>query len=157
MNKLTNEEISRVFGMYLDCEIFKFYTKLIAVNTEDIEYVILEDEGFNSRILSFTNTSPKLLLTPLSSISDEHAIEVAKVFGGIDHLSDESKIAQVKELICTNQLYTKQTNITGSRWGYVFQHLIKKGYAVPLWFDIDHWANGMTAIEMEIAFDKNKI
>jgi hypothetical protein len=36
----------------------------------------------------------------------------------------------------------------------LFQYLISKGYAVPLWFGIDYWANGKTAIELNIAIQK---
>lgn len=37
---------------------------------------------------------------------------------------------------------------------YAYQYLIFKGYAVPLWFGVNHWANGKTAIELGIAIDK---
>jgi hypothetical protein len=37
-----------------------------------------------------------------------------------------------------------------------FNQLILYGYAVPLWFGIGHWANGLTAIELGIAIDKQQ-
>lgn len=156
MNKqLTISEVQQALCPYIKSECLWCYS----YPGEDGNILWIEPKpSHSSTIISWLGRPDwiKPVLSSLSDITDEHALEVAKVFGGIDHLSDESKIAQVKELICTNQLYTKQTNITGSRWLYVFQHLIKKGYAVPLQIDIDHWTNGMTAIELEIAFDKNK-
>lgn len=145
MNKLTNEEIARVFAMYYGCGIThnKNYT---------IE-VINSYMFFSEIILKY-----KLLLTPLSAITDEHAIEVGKMEipeGGLEYLSHDKK------------------TITFGRYGndgwmneYVFfddinnfqhQYLIQQGYAVPLWFGVNHWANGKTAIELEIAIDKTKI
>jgi len=34
-----------------------------------------------------------------------------------------------------------------------YQYLISKGYAVPLFFEPNHWANGKNAIELRLAVD----
>ncbi len=39
----------------------------------------------------------------------------------------------------------------GAPYQMIYQYLMKQGYAVPLYFGPDHWANGKTALELEIA------
>lgn len=66
----------------------------------------------------------------LEEITDEHVLECSKIIGGNDHISDESKIYQFRELFCTNKLYNQQTNIPGIRWYRVFKYLESKGYII---------------------------
>jgi len=68
--KLTSSEISKVFAMYLGQKVFSnSYSKGVRVLTaNDLGNVLhSDDKGL-------------LNITPLSSITDEHAIEVAKIF-----------------------------------------------------------------------------
>ena len=73
-------------------------------------------------------TNAYALLSPLSAITDEHAIEVAKILNWT-HLSPESQIHSVK-VVLLEKLY-RQTNISGSQWERVITFLRSKGYALP--------------------------
>ncbi len=140
--KLTNEEIAKVFAMYLGAEVV--YTR---GNYSDRFYYTLVDMfnnsicSANSERSSFQNC--QLLLTILSGITDEHAIEVGKIWN-ISTVTNHD-ISDIKEYFIE---YGIPQNIE------LYQYLISKGYAVPLWFGIDHWANGKTAIELNIAVEK---
>lgn len=129
--KLTNEEIARVFAMYWGNVSF--------------------ENGIGGHcILSLTDVndiglgriSGKLLLTPLPNISDEHAIEVAKTmpegYGKINALSGKNWL----EFWMPNLPYS------------LHRQLILWGYAVPIYFGVNHWANSKTAIELGIAKEK---
>lgn len=93
----------------------------------------------------------KPVLIKLEDTTDKDAIDIAKIF----HPDVEQKHKPEYGKVRLKELNITMINCYTS-WR-LYQHLIKKGYAVPLWFDIDHWANGMTAIELGIAFDKTKI
>lgn len=140
MKELSNEEKARVFAMYLGCECNRG-----CMHTSRIEQTLQGDLPIDV----------KLLLIPLQDITDEHTIEVGKVIGNVAHLSDDSIIHQVKEIICTNRIYNMQTNVPAIRWMYAFQYLIQKGYAVPLFFGVNHPCNGKTVIELGLAINKN--
>ncbi|HRI34983.1 MAG TPA: hypothetical protein PLD02_14640 [Saprospiraceae bacterium] len=133
-NKLTNEEIARVFAMY-------YGKKTDAPHPYDIVTGTMID------YISVGMLKMKLQLTPLSLISDEDAVEVAKmedsknINRGYEWLSRKGKVLAYQPL--------KDVN--------AYQYLISKCYAVPLFFGINHWANGKTAIELGIAIDKTKI
>jgi len=152
--KLTNEEVVKVLGGYLNCEV-EFEKELSDPNKigsgkvrRRIRYYDLDE-----RIVE----NIKLLITPISAITDEHAIEVADI---LKYKSEEyfkenlgySRIDAVKMLLLEKGNYMGQIcNILHS-----YEYLKSKGYDVPLWFGINHWANGKTAIELGIAIDKNK-
>lgn len=83
----------------------------------------------------FNNVDPSdmeygewLQLTPLSKITDEDAIEVANILRW-SYLSDEAKIAQVRQLI--DKHLNTQTNITFIEWIEVAGYLRSRGYLVP--------------------------
>jgi len=114
-NKLTPEEIVRVFAMYWD-------TPYSFPDATGNPYIVNKSCGDTlDNIIRKGIEERMLLLTPLSAMSDEHRER-------IDHLNLWE---------CYNQLVL---------WGY----------AVPLWFGIEHWANNKTAIELNIAKDKTK-
>lgn len=56
----------------------------------------------------------KLILRPLSAMNDEEKKKLSNLLGGVAHLSDESKIAQVDTLI--SKWYNMQTNIPANNW-----------------------------------------
>lgn len=143
--QLTNQEIARVFAMYWGQEILMY-------------------EGDNDRYpINRHNIDCKHLylnLTPLSKISDEDAVDVAK-FTYTDK--------ELLELIQIGNDYVNYNLCGGSLSSYssqrlkkfscvediqIFQYLISKGYAVPLFFSPNHPANGKTAIELNIAKEK---
>lgn len=66
--ELTKPEITKVFAMYL-------HSKIILDNGDEVTLNV-----YNLNYYRDFLDSCKLILTPLSEISDEHAIEVAKCF-----------------------------------------------------------------------------
>ncbi len=130
--KLSNEEEMRIFAMYLDAKILyncygeDIVCKIVNVGLSSMYVTGKSKDGktFNS----YGQNGGKLLLTPLSAITDEHA-------GKLEKLED------------TDYSEFMNRSIESDR----FQQLIIWGYAVPLFFGIDHWANSKTAIELGIA------
>lgn len=53
-------------------------------------------------------------------ITDFECIELCKIIGGSDHISEKSKIAQVKELL--KGIHNKQTNIPGIKWMKAYKY-----------------------------------
>lgn len=140
--KLTNEEIAKVFAMYQG-------QKVLCFPSDDMISHWLPPTILNWDVIAGTHysvTNTILCLTPLAKITDEHAIEVWKVEGNHDNIPHP--IAHVHTFL--NVWEQSRLNMPYN----VCQYLISKGYAVPLWFGIDHPANGKTAIELEIAIDK---
>lgn len=140
-NKLTNEEIARVFAIYWGCEIIGVESGGVAPNT----YV-------DSRAKYLMSCGKvKLLLTPLSAITDEHAIEASFIFNNDGRFKKCSmkRAAEYKKYV--EEYCTDYNNF------YVKMYLIQQGYAVPLFFGVNHWANGKDAIQLEIAIDRTKI
>jgi len=66
----------------------------------------------------------------ITKLTDEDALEVSKIFANGLHLSEESQIFQIKELLTSNKLYNHQTNIPGMRWYRAFKYLESKGYSI---------------------------
>lgn len=188
--KLSNEETAKVFAMYLGAEVTDDYmdSKSVLAGVQD-SGIIIKYNSYHQRRFN----ECQLLLTPLSAISDEHAIEVAKIICGKQYIDIENlkvkfehTVEKYHLVIITFDAYqiTKHTGdkptqhrISISNWGvinhyittrnscelgnccrstYVFQELIRLGYAVALHFGVDHWANGKTAIELGIAINKTK-
>ncbi len=155
---LTNEEIVRVSAMYWGAPL----------NAGMITKV---DSYWINKIAN-GETDAMLKLHPLDQISDEHAIEVAKIVdaGGDcverhkDHISvyctmnDYANERDTLNIYFHDNYEIFQLDEEGRVFEYdlfrlscVHQYLISKGYAVPLWLGIDHWANGKTAIELGLA------
>lgn len=150
-NKLTNEEIERVFAMYIPCKI---------LNGIDGDLKLRDLKYTNINTYAYCKIAePKLLLTLLSAITDEHAAELSEALfpdGNIyDYLhgapTGRAIVASIKNNRQTNTFYPHARIFDG------FQYLIQKNYAVPLFLGINHWANGKTAIELGIAIDKKAV
>lgn len=173
--QLTREEIARVFAMYShSCILWSniewdFVSILFDEHTVGLKKIELPHMGVR---YWQPITECKLLLTPLSRISDEDAWVCADISNGgnlsalksrrifsrresdgfyfdfefISILGDEAKEhSSIK--IYDSQLGT-------DAWSY--QYLICKGYAVPLWFAPNHPCNGLSAIELGIAIDNTQ-
>lgn len=162
-NQLTNFEIARVFAMYLGN--VQRYRKGVHVITDWGIGCFIEDEEQEYKMVvgknSFQFIDRLLLLTPLAGITDEHAIEVAGfVFSETVSLNEKIRIG--KNFINYTYLgkalgpYDAQdiNEFMSEQHIEIFQQLFLWGYAVPIYFGINHWANGKTAIELGIAVDK---
>jgi hypothetical protein len=146
--KLSNDEIARVFAMYSNSNVIvpkeywvdewmqnKYPDDLILpIRAIDFVYAGVQLNSDDDPEFSFEVNDIKLLLTPLEKISDEHA-------GKLEKMED------------TDYGEFMNRSIESDR----FQQLIIWGYAVPLFFGIDHWANSKTAIELGIAIDKTQL
>ena len=176
MNKLTNEEIAKVFLMYYNAEIinprFKGtplqYKNSMGRWFEASKYEQTKEEFWAER---------KLVLTPLFAITDEHAINLAELVNDEKYeITETFKVIKEDERI---SVYSSKVEHSGTPLGSyryetriytdcyttrikpysetrqipyeAYQYLIQQGYAVPLFFGISHWANGKTAIELGIA------
>lgn len=168
--KLTNEEIAKVFAMYYPLRpINAIYNDRSYENTTATDLKALGMVIGNDVVLP---------LTLLSEITDEHAIKVAELAACLYYRIDEtfkvikedgridvysSKVMHTdgidigyryKTTIYEDCFYHKSGEPTRPINYMAYQYLVSNGYAVPLWFGIDHWANGKTPIELEIALDK---
>jgi hypothetical protein len=151
MNNLTNEQIARVFAMYMPVQVCiadeQFKQPINLIGIEESRVLKVRDEGIKLSFVVNIEHS-KLLLTPLSAISDEDAVEVAKMCQTYHDLTDES--VRLKAAAFGRRL-TKATIEYRT-----YQYLIQKGYAVPLFIEVGHPDNGKSAIELGIAIDKTK-
>lgn len=139
--------------MYLGCLVKDLvandYDKKFEQNPARIVSICEDGIGLkphNSRHRFFKEV--QIILIPLSSISDEHAIEVARMWHGTLP-KDETALSEYGKSI----VGIWEDSLPAA----IHQYLIQQGYAVPLFFGLNHWASGKTAIELEIAIDKTTI
>lgn len=170
MQQLTNEEITKVFAGYIGCEatynnkINNHQGKILGVDA--VGNVILSHKSVLVPYKVCDIGYSSMLLTPLSSITDEHAIEVAKMFGMVMASVRERTSKCVFLVDDTHSLLIGfDCHVTYAKNGFmhseketslVVQRLAKLGYAIPLDFGHEHWANGKTAIQLGIAIDKTQ-
>jgi len=177
MNKLTNEEIARVFAMYLhskvvfDNHIGNIHTYYLPAGKHKVGkmwFVSLEDDHDKELSCSVSADKVKLLLTPLSKITDEHGLELMLIeYKGYTDRCEILKINRRHNIveISFRYIHPDHNNADGYSYsGYAFstttammaerfQYLISKGYAVPLFFGLNHWANGKSPIELGLAIE----
>jgi hypothetical protein len=142
----TNETIAKVFNQYMNAMIIYGY------NFEKRGRLIGFDIRYGWQVLDSCNAiAPyrfvrtelvKLLLTPTSKLTDEHAIEVANLYFIWTKTEIENNRRKYIEHI-------KGTVLTGPFNSAVFEYLIEKGYAVTL-----RCLDGKTPIEARLAIDK---
>lgn len=134
--ELTTEEKARVFAMYgLKAEC-RMTTGGNPNQVLFIKHLTLDGLTIASAdsLLKFNcgygcnYNQVHLLLTPISEITDEDdniRCEIMNTYEG-----------------------------DGIGWAYMYQFLISRSYAVPLFFSPGHWANGKTALDLNIAIKK---
>lgn len=168
--KLTNDEIAKVFGMYMGCEIItstpyyedeetsKGYITGVSIENEELE--IQFHNGIHAEETAERRPFEecKLNITTLSKISDADAIEVAKVYtgnirGGIKSADKRELIRAGKETV-TRILRKSSSYCIPIELHFAIEFLKLKSYAVPLFFAPNHPSNGLTAIELGIAIDR---
>lgn len=152
---LTKEEIAKVFAMYMDAKVrVCLYGYTTNINAISKGLISLDNSPTNNRPTAFVSQSVwgiRLLLRPLSAITDEDAIEVAKLSLFTGNPEAYVKVGKdIIERVINYKSYTHRRMVFCPEQ-YLF--LISKGYAVPLFFAPNHWANGKTAIELGIAID----
>jgi hypothetical protein len=90
---LTNEEKAKVFGLYIGCS-YRYYNK-----TAVIDGLVISDIEDNDHA-----GNPQLILTDLSDITDEDAIEVARILDTwlveeMEHELVREKMGTIGEMI----------------------------------------------------------
>lgn len=151
-NKLSNQDKLKVFALYMNSNVivekscyWLVHEKLIHKDTVKQLNTGMLDVVYRT----FDDAEIKLLLTPLESIRDEHTVEVACLEFPMQrkegNISDTDLAKHIKEEHLPDVNVDVILNYT------TYQQLILWGYAVPLYFGLDHWANGKTAIELGIA------
>jgi len=156
--KLTNEEIADVFALY-NKQGARHVGFMGTGGTNDKMYYVLDsvlnEDNEGDDVKTFDDW--KLLLSRLEDITDEDADYIHRILGITENEAGyNTSVADVKKGIIENGLFALHLFDFYGGITEVFQWLLKKGYAVPLFFGLAHWANGKTAIELGIAIDKNK-
>lgn len=129
--EITNEIKAKVFAQYLGevltCHRGSGILEGVSIGAPEM-FVITANE--NSRITEYfeNNEDATLFLRPISAITDEDAIEVAKL-GQITGVS-EDKFALHGRLLLGHYIQ-RQTNVSGLSWFAILQYLQSKGYDLP--------------------------
>lgn len=147
-NNLTEREIIKVYGMYIGCDLQCPLSESPKTNGIVKCGGIGYEDAYNA--LYWTTKEweyCKLILTPLSAITDEHAIDAALVG---EYLFDDEDKEDCKRVIS----YFRNGEIDSWK---SYQYLVLQRYAVPLFFGVNHWANGKTAIELNLAVEAKLI
>jgi len=83
MNTLTKEQTARVFALYMPCMVQ--YAERGTTGTYALQGVSISEEmglfEWDDDSDWWNLSDAKLMLKPLSSLTDEHAVEVAKIIG----------------------------------------------------------------------------
>lgn len=116
MKTITDNIKAKYFALYYYRQVLGKY-----VNSDELAPI----EIMNPCLVDYIE------LTKIEDISDDDAIEVFNIIGISNHLSNESKAIQCKELFATNRFYNQQTNIPAIGYLRAFQYLQSKGYALP--------------------------
>ncbi len=132
------EEIEPVASPFLiEPDMLLLYKSILGKSKVYVAIEIAEEAGKELNMEEYTlvdldinDATENIGLFPLSELTDEDALAVAKLLGGASHLSDEGQIHQAKELITTNNLYRQQTNIPGIYWYRAFKYLESKNYII---------------------------
>ncbi len=111
--EITNEVRAKVFAQYLGQKTTGSALSLKWLN----EYY---ENNF---------TSIKLILKPLSEISDKDAIEVAKI---ANHWINDKNLMILKgKMIIEDWIKNKLNYLSGWQWFFIYQLLQSKGYDFP--------------------------
>lgn len=147
--ELTTEQKARVFAQYIG------------------QPVQLISSGEKENVIGFWNTNElmlsggftpiadvRIILKSLSAITDEDAIEVAKLWAIWADCADDLRgfvIDRVKWVMFSGN------KPQGDMPWIVREYLIQKGYALPLFIAPDHPCNGMDAIQLGLAIDSTTL
>jgi hypothetical protein len=128
MKQFTEQEAKlRYFAMYLGADLDN-KLRLLAVNIDtfnrDYWYAVLN----GNMVHKAPNTNDKLLLTDLKDISDEDAIEVAKLVRIDGTLLDEFKAREGRILV--QDYMRKVSNVLAVEWINAINYLRYKGYFI---------------------------
>lgn len=136
MKVITSDVNAKIFAQYLGAEFMYSGTKYNSTSKLDLYSIklMIEDDDFNECTL---------VLNSLQNISDEDAIEMAEIFGGINspivNLNRPTDL-QNEDIHFSVQVFVKEPKFmsysTPKYWSDVYgvkayQWLTSKGYALP--------------------------
>lgn len=133
-----DKELEPVTPSFLiEPDLLLVYKSMLGKSKVCVRIEITEEAGkvFNMKEyelvdLDINDEAENIGLFPLSELTDEDALEVSKIWANGSHLSEKGQIHGVKELLCSNLLYNRQTNIPGIRWYRTFKYLESKNYII---------------------------
>jgi hypothetical protein len=114
-------DIKDYLHLYMGCSVL---TEHDALMNGEPHVMTINVNNLFALLYKYKNTKP--LLRSLSDMTEEEAAEVADILGNASHLSKESKIAQVMEIL--PRLLHMQTNVWGINWIKLTVYLLSKGF-----------------------------
>lgn len=157
--ELTTEQKARVFAQYIGHQvrhqIDEDRHQQNTLGAAQIDGIMLRG---NSGYWSASMDAFKLLLRPLSAITDEDAIEVARLLGYEYPRNEKGQFVERIDLVEVGRGAIGGISRNGlvetfNVLAEVIQFLIQRGYAVPTFVAPNHPLNGKTPIEMGLAID----
>lgn len=168
--KLSNEEIARAIGMYIHSGVYyrdytycKTQQDIEKENKHDLNYLrvltpVTLTTTYVGSIATRDVSKIKPILTPLSAITDEHAVEVAKMVSkatNIDWLN--SPIDDIKTLITAICGFNK----VGYQYDDEYLYVLHSGVVISIIDQLREWRYmlpymGIDLFEAGIAIDNSK-
>lgn len=161
--ELTEQQKIRIVSPYIGCVDFVyeiengFYNLPIPFNEVNCRCGHIGNESY------YDIGTTRLLLTPLSKISYEDAIEVARLLNGNQnkayHVQRENNRTDVWFGYECVHIYNDSTILYRQQGTefidiHVYRFLQSKGYDIPVFIEPNHHANNLTLIELGLAIDK---
>lgn len=144
MKNLTPQQILRVFALYIGAQA-------VYTNTSGYSIERNVDSHTISRIEAGRHELYKLILRQLSAITDEDAVQVARILDIEPELLGD-KDSFVEAFFDQSPGFMIDA-YRGAAYFWVAQYLIQRGYSVPVFIESGHPDNGKTAIELGLAVD----
>lgn len=174
MNKLTDLEIVKVFSLYPECPTLIFDSNPPV--PDKVEGIIYRLPQIYCEHVSWPPITVKLVLKQLKYMPNQDILFAAKTYDNTGFVGTTGKTIQIppkeNEPIIRQIMFgpdwpfmynvnLETGSITMFREGRAFgasdtqllltQFYLKNNYAIPLYFEPGHWANGKTAIDLGIA------
>ncbi len=148
--QLTQDEAVKVFAMYWGQAILRYESdpELYQINRHNID------------------CKPMVLqLTKLDQITERHAVDLVKLRSDVYlEITIDDQWRNGKEYgfsFAFQYESSRRRRFQNVNWTSLtpmqFQYLVQKGYALPIFFSIGHWANGKNAIELGLAIETTRV
>lgn len=152
--ELTTGQIARVFAMYIgqrvaDFDGLLFILRGVSVTPHNTIYLHAVPK-FDGAYYP----SQKLILRPLSAITDEDAVIIATLLKmDVDRVQVFAILTMIFEMPVQCGTDTLMRQFEPGEFALISQCLIQLGYALPLFFAPGHPLNGKDAIQIGLAID----
>lgn len=153
MQKLSNEEIARVFAMYPGARVINprfpdsgvSYDLTMAGWFGGSYFNKHREDCWDNRVLQ---------LHDLEQISDASVTDLAKILKFSENELESAKREVVHVILSSYSLADfcgPYPNIYSQNIHHCYEYLKTKFHSVPLFFGAGHWANGKNAVQLNIA------